>query len=121
VLQARERQLGRFKGSDTIANARMSQARFRKHCALEPALGDLLQQAMEKLSLSARAHHRILKVARTTAGFVGAEDELAGNNAERQCRSPQILLVPMDIDSLIGFERKSRPCQGGSGPSHCLR
>ena len=73
VICARERQLRRFKGSDTIANARMNQTQLRKHCALEPALGDLLQQAMEKLSLSARAYHRILKVARTIADLAGAE------------------------------------------------
>ena len=74
VMRARERQLGRFKGSDTIANARMTQSQLRRHCALEPALGDLLQQAMEKLSLSARAYHRILKVARTIADLAGAEN-----------------------------------------------
>jgi magnesium chelatase family protein len=74
VMRAREIQLRRFKGSDTIANARMTHAQLRKHCALEPALGDLLQQAMEKLSLSARAYHRILKVARTIADLAGAED-----------------------------------------------
>ena len=74
VIQAREVQLRRFKGSDKIANARMSQAQLLKHCELEPVLGDLLQQATEKLSLSARAYHRILKVARTIADLAGAED-----------------------------------------------
>jgi magnesium chelatase family protein len=74
VLRARERQLQRFKGSDTIANARMTHAQLRRHCALESRLGDLLQQAMEKLSLSARAYHRILKVARTIADLADAEN-----------------------------------------------
>ena len=74
VMRARERQLRRFKDSDTIANARMTHSQLRKHCALEPALGDLLQQAMEKLSLSARAYHRILKVARTIADLASAEN-----------------------------------------------
>jgi magnesium chelatase family protein len=50
----------------------MTPAQLRRHCALESALGDLLQQAMEKLSLSARAYHRILKVARTIADLAGA-------------------------------------------------
>ena len=52
----------------------MTHAQLRKHCALDPALGDLLQQAMEKLSLSARAYDRILKVARTIADLAGAEN-----------------------------------------------
>jgi magnesium chelatase family protein len=73
VLRAREKQLGRFRDSDTIANARMTHAQLRKHCVLEPALGDLLQQAMEKLSLSARAYHRIIKVARTIADLAGTD------------------------------------------------
>jgi magnesium chelatase family protein len=52
----------------------MTHAQLRKHRALDPALGDLLQQAMEKLSLSARAYHRILKVARTIADLADAEN-----------------------------------------------
>ncbi|MGD1031690.1 MAG: YifB family Mg chelatase-like AAA ATPase [Opitutaceae bacterium] len=74
VLRARDKQMARFSGSDTMANARMTHAQLRKHCALDPALGDLLQQAMEKLSLSARAYHRILKVARTIADLADAEN-----------------------------------------------
>ena len=70
VIAARERQRART-GSAT--NARMSQAQIRRHCALAPALGDLLQQAMEKLSLSARAYDRILKVARTIADLAVSE------------------------------------------------
>jgi magnesium chelatase family protein len=74
VLRARERQRRRLTPSSTTANARMNHAQLRKHCAIDPALGDLLQQAMEKLSLSARAYHRILKVARTVADLAGAEN-----------------------------------------------
>ena len=51
----------------------MSHAQIRKHCALDSTLGDLLQQAMEQLSLSARAYDRILKVARTIADITFAE------------------------------------------------
>jgi len=51
----------------------MTQALIRRHCALDSALGDLLQQAMEQLSLSARAYDRILKVARTIADLADAE------------------------------------------------
>ena len=51
----------------------MTHAQLQSHCALDPTLGDLLQQAMERLSLSARAYHRILKVSRTIADLAGAE------------------------------------------------
>ena len=51
----------------------MSHAAIRRHCAIDAALGDLLQHAMEQLHLSARAYDRILKVARTIADLAGAE------------------------------------------------
>ena len=73
VQAARARQLARFAGSKTTSNARMTHAQIRKHCVIQPALGDLLQQAMEQLHLSARAYDRILKVARTIADLGGAE------------------------------------------------
>lgn len=70
---ARLRQRTRFQGSPAMANARMSTPQLKKFCTLEPKLGDLLQQAMEQLSLSARAYDRILKVARTIADLAAAE------------------------------------------------
>ena len=73
VEAARARQRERFAGTDVATNARMTPALLRRHCALTSALGDLLQQAMEQLALSARAHDRILKVARTVADLAGAE------------------------------------------------
>lgn len=72
VRRARETQRRRFAGSRHSTNARMNQAQIRRHCTIEPALSDLLQQAMEQLSLSARAYDRILKVARTIADLAGA-------------------------------------------------
>ena len=73
ILKTRGIQHRRFAGSDTTVNARMTHAQLQSHCALDPTLGDLLQQAMERLSLSARAYHRILKVSRTIADLAGAE------------------------------------------------
>jgi magnesium chelatase family protein len=73
VDAARARQHARFSGTKTGANARMSHAQIRNHCALDSALGDLLQRAMEELKLSARAYDRILKVARTIADLAAAE------------------------------------------------
>ena len=73
VQAARVRQQQRFSGTKVTANARMTNAHIRKHCAIDSTLGDLLQQAMEQLSLSARAYDRILKVARTIADLAAAE------------------------------------------------
>jgi len=65
--------LKRFAHSRITSNARMSVPQVKQHCAIDSALGDLLQQAMEQLSLSARAYDRILKVARTIADLAAAE------------------------------------------------
>jgi magnesium chelatase family protein len=73
VQTSRNRQQTRFAGSKVTSNARMTHAQIRKHCPIDSALGDLLQQAMEQLSLSARAYDRILKVARTIADLAAAE------------------------------------------------
>jgi magnesium chelatase family protein len=73
IAGARGRQQTRFATTRTGANARMTQAQIRRHCAIDRSLGDLLQQAMEQLSLSARAYDRILKVSRTVADLAGAE------------------------------------------------
>jgi magnesium chelatase family protein len=73
VETARTLQRARYRGTTIAANARMTQALLRTHCPLDSTLGDLLQQAMEQLSLSARAYDRILKVARTIADLAGAE------------------------------------------------
>ncbi len=69
---AREAQLARFTGTPARCNARMSHGQIRAFCAVDKALGDMLQHAMEQLALSARAYDRILKVARTIADLSGA-------------------------------------------------
>jgi len=73
VQAARERQLTRFAGTRTTSNARMTHAQIRASCVIDSSLGDLLQQAMEQLSLSARAYDRILKVARTIADLAASD------------------------------------------------
>jgi magnesium chelatase family protein len=70
---ARQRQRQRFRDGRITSNARLPTAQLKKFCALDTQLGDLLQQAMEQLSLSARAYDRILKVARTIADLAGME------------------------------------------------
>jgi magnesium chelatase family protein len=73
VLAARLRQAARFKGIKTRANARMSSREIREFCPLEPAALELLRAAVSDLGLSARAHDKVLRVARTIADLDAAE------------------------------------------------
>ncbi|HVN54632.1 MAG TPA: YifB family Mg chelatase-like AAA ATPase [Anaerolineaceae bacterium] len=70
---ARKRQRQRFQGSDVACNADMHPAEVRKFCALDDAGRSLMKAAMSQLQLSARAYHRVLKLARTIADLAGAE------------------------------------------------
>ena len=77
IVNARLKQAKRFadpKARLTSCNARMSHSEIRAHCAIDKAQAELLSQAMEQLSLSARAYDRILKVARTIADLAGTEN-----------------------------------------------
>lgn len=68
VIKARDIQEDRFKDSKGIyCNAQMSSKLLRQICVIDDTGQNLLKNAMEKLSLSARAYDRILKVARTIA------------------------------------------------------
>jgi len=71
VLTAREVQGTRFARSKVFANAHMTPRQLREHCALTEETRRLLEAAMEKLALSARAYSRILKIARTIADLEG--------------------------------------------------
>ena len=73
VIAARERQLERFRGEKkTYANAQMMPKNIRKHCAISAEGEKLLENAVTRMGLSARAHDRILKVARTIADLDAA-------------------------------------------------
>ncbi|TAN23158.1 MAG: ATP-binding protein [Acidobacteria bacterium] len=72
VTAARARQLARLGAEGIFCNAQMSSRQLARHCALSPACEQLLERAMTKLALSARAHDRILKVARTIADLAAA-------------------------------------------------
>lgn len=67
VLRARAVQKQRFGGDGQRLNSRMSSRQLRRYCILDSEGQRLLQTAMEELGLSARAHDRILRVARTIA------------------------------------------------------
>ncbi len=73
VNRARETQLQRFSGMSFYCNAQMSARELRKHCQIEAAGERLLELAINRLGLSARAYTRILKVARTIADLDASE------------------------------------------------
>jgi magnesium chelatase family protein len=60
----------------------MRSSLIKKHCRLDKASMAFLEKAVEKLGLSARAYHRILKIARTIADLEGAEDVQSSHVAE---------------------------------------
>ncbi|HEV2388586.1 MAG TPA: YifB family Mg chelatase-like AAA ATPase [Candidatus Acidoferrales bacterium] len=75
VMQARRIQLERFASERNVyANAQMPPKLIRKHCPISTEGERMLEAAMTKLGLSARAHDRVLKVARTIADLGGAAD-----------------------------------------------
>lgn len=78
VEAARQIQRERFRK----CNADMTSRQLRKYCELDPPSRRLLIAAIERLGLSARAHDRILKVARTIADLAGAERIESGHLAE---------------------------------------
>ncbi len=83
VMDARKRQLERFAGEKQIyCNAQMPSKLIRKHCAIDAEGEKHLEAAVARLGLSARAHDRILKVARTIADLDGAADLLPKHVSE---------------------------------------
>jgi len=74
INKARSIQSQRFKGSKIHCNAQMTNRHIKKFCSIDDASQRLLEMAIDKLGLSARAYTRILKVARTIADLAGEED-----------------------------------------------
>jgi len=68
-----ERARGRQRERQGKDNARLLPAEIAAHCVPQPAAEDLLARAMARLALSARAYHRVLKVARTIADLAACE------------------------------------------------
>jgi magnesium chelatase family protein len=83
VIKARDVQKKRFGENKNLhSNAEMAPKMVRDVCQIDKAGQTLLNTAMEKLGLSARAYDRILKVSRTIADMAGTEDILAEHLAE---------------------------------------
>lgn len=73
VIRARERQQARLTGEHIFSNAAMTPRMIRRYCRIDAASEQMLERAMTRVGLSARAYDRILKVSRTIADLEGAE------------------------------------------------
>lgn len=82
VDAARDIQTARFAGTDTKCNARIEPALFEKVCVMDDKADRMLKAAFDKLTLTARAYDRIMKVARTIADLDQSEIIRAPHIAE---------------------------------------
>lgn len=104
VVAARARQRHRFRSTTPGANGRMDQAQLRQYCLLDNSAESLLRFAAESLSLSARAVHRTLKVARTIADLDGSDG-----------------VTTVHIQEALAFRAGFIDSSGGSRPHTHLR
>ena len=91
VQRARARQAERFGPKGPGVNGRMTPRQVRKYCALRPESLSLLKGAMEELGLSARAHDKVLRVARTMADLDGSD-----------------IIQPQNVAEAVGFRTLDR-------------
>lgn len=82
VIAARARQTERYDGTRTHCNAQLRPGQLKKFCRIDGAGRGLIEQAVARLGLSARAYMRILKVARTIADLEGSESIAVAHAAE---------------------------------------
>jgi magnesium chelatase family protein len=82
VETTRARQQRRFAGTSIVTNADMGPGEVRQFCPLDAAGEQLMRAASRQMHLSARSHHRIIKLSRTIADLAGAEQIGAAHIAE---------------------------------------
>ena len=90
VEAARERQRVRFEGIGIASNADMRPAQIRKYCGLDDPCQALMKTAMRQLQLTARAYHRVLKLARTIADLAVADEITQVHLAEALQYRPKV-------------------------------
>jgi magnesium chelatase family protein len=74
AIKARQRQRERFAGEKIFSNAVMTPRMIRRYCRIDTHSEQMLESAMTRLGLSARAYDRILKVSRTIADLEGSKE-----------------------------------------------
>ena len=125
-IAARGIQLERFKKSSNSTNSSMGSRQVRQHCQLNAESSGYLEHAMEEMNFSARAHDRILKVARTLA----RSSRITGHPPERHLGGHPIPLAGPEVvfvrssgfsvvnDASMRFESRH---EFDHHPSHSLR
>jgi magnesium chelatase family protein len=73
LQNSKQTQIERFKNDNIYSNAKMRSKHIKKYCKLKPEAQNIIETAMQKLGLSARAYTRILKVSRTIADLAESE------------------------------------------------
>jgi magnesium chelatase family protein len=74
IAQARERQYARFKGSGIQTNGEMSARDIEERIEMTEPVRELLKRSAEKLNLSPRSYHRLIKVSRTIADLENSDE-----------------------------------------------
>lgn len=92
VKAARAIQRERFGGTPLLTNSDMGLVEIKEFCSLDKSGAALLEAAMVKLGLSARAYHRIIKLSRTVADLAGSEDIRTEHVAEAIQYRPKKLI-----------------------------
>jgi len=90
---ARQRQAERFSGLGIVCNVDMRVVEVRKFCKLDETGDSLVRAAMSQMNLSARAYHRILKLARTIADLAGSDNIQTQHVAEALQYRPKLLFT----------------------------
>ncbi|MBR0091432.1 MAG: YifB family Mg chelatase-like AAA ATPase [Lachnospiraceae bacterium] len=85
IIRARDIQQQRFRGTKLRFNTDMGPRQLKKYCVLEEKEQALAEQIFHRMQLSARAYHRMIKVARTIADLEGEERILASHLTEASC------------------------------------
>lgn len=102
VRMAQERQNQRLRPAGLFSNSQMGGKELKRYCGLNAAALRLLEKAVEKWKLSARAYHRILKVSRTIADLEGKEEITAAHvseaiayrcNGSQEAQTPQAMAL----------------------------
>jgi len=92
VQNARDIQIKRFANLDIVCNSDMRVGEIRQYCNLQAEGQSLMRAAMSQMNLSARAYHRILKLARTIADLASSEEIQSPHLAEALQYRPKLML-----------------------------